>query len=111
MVVAQSAAGDDEAGDENNEYESSDSDGVDNTADTDGHSAEIVSNSVSHLSHWAKQAALAQYCFLIDDVLGRHNTAKYFTQSGTFAHADRGSGMGKRIEKGTLAHSPPRQQD
>ena len=109
VVVAGSAPGDSD-GDDGDEDLRSDSDSKSAAGDAagdvdevDGDPQEIISRSVTHLSHWAKQAALAADCFLIDDMLGRHNAAKYFPRPVTFAHVERTEqAKGKRIEKALL---------
>ena len=109
VVVAGSAPGDSD-GDDGDEDLRSDSDSKSAAGDAagdvdevDGDPQEIISRSVTHLSHWAKQAALAADCFLIDDMLGRHNAAKYFPRPVTFAHVERTEqAKGKRIETALL---------
>ena len=103
VLVGQSVP-DDGGDDDDDGQSSSDSDSKSATGDIAGDlgddKSEIKSQSVSHLSKWEKQAALANDWFMIDDELGRHNTAKYCTKPVTFAHVE--NAKGKRIEKALL---------
>ena len=91
--------------DDDDGQSSSDSDSKSATGDTAGDlgddKSEIKSQSVSHHSRWAKQAALAHDWGVIDDVLGCHNTAKYIPKNITFAHEE-DNGKGKSVEKAVL---------
>ena len=104
VLVGQSVADDAGGDDDDDGQSSSDSDSKSATGDIaddlGDDKSEIKSQSVSHLSKWAKQAALANDWFMIDDEVGRHNTAKYFARPITFAHVD--NGKGKRAEKALL---------